>query len=98
MTKVPRIRRRRTGSSRRIRKLVHKLESIHDRPNGAGAPEVFQGMRLDSPSDDLGVQLHDLYDVAPIGFYSLDRQARISELNQKGAKLLGFSSNWLLGK
>src|SRR5438552_17031369 len=49
-------------------------------------------------SKDAGEQYHEVYDLAPIGFYTLDRVGRIRELNDKAAKLLGFSPDWLIGK
>jgi PAS domain S-box-containing protein len=38
------------------------------------------------------------FDSAPVGFYTLDRQGRICQINERGAKLLGFASKWLLGR
>src|SRR5262249_41228161 len=40
----------------------------------------------------------ELYELAPIGLYTLDRRGCIREVNEKGAKLLGFPSTWLVGK
>src|SRR5262245_44622641 len=40
----------------------------------------------------------ELYDESPVAFYTLDRQGRISELNDRGAALLAFPSVWLLGR
>jgi PAS domain S-box-containing protein len=34
----------------------------------------------------------------PIAFYTLDRRGRICEVNEKGAKLLGFAMDWLVGR
>src|SRR5712692_705696 len=41
---------------------------------------------------------HDLYELAPVGFLTLDRRGRILELNEKAARLLGFPVAWLLGR
>jgi PAS domain S-box-containing protein len=41
---------------------------------------------------------HDLYEMAPVGFLTLDRRGRILELNEKAARLLGFPMAWLLGR
>src|SRR5215831_4623822 len=38
-----------------------------------------------------------VYDLATIGFVSLDRQGRIRRLNQKTCRLLGFPATWLIG-
>ena len=35
--------------------------------------------------------------VAPLGFYTLDRRGEIRELNEQGAKMLGFPAEWLIG-
>ena len=40
----------------------------------------------------------NLYDAAQIAFYALDRQGRIREVNQRGAELLGFTAEWLIGR
>jgi PAS domain S-box-containing protein len=39
---------------------------------------------------------HRIYDLAPVGFLTLDRQARILELNKKAAELLSLPVTWLL--
>ena len=36
--------------------------------------------------------------VAPLGFYTLDRRGEIRELNEQGAKMLGFPAEWLIGR
>jgi PAS domain S-box-containing protein len=88
MNEIRRARHIRTPSSRRMRKLVRELEVFHGRVLEADKPEQLK-------TDD---RYRELYDLAPIGFYTLDHAARISELNERGAKLLGFATNWLLGK
>ena len=40
----------------------------------------------------------ELYELAPVGFMTLDRRCRIRELNENAARLLGFSSSWLIGR
>ena len=37
-------------------------------------------------------------DPVPVGSYLLDRQGRIRDVNEKGAAILGFSMEWLLGR
>ena len=38
-----------------------------------------------------------LYDGAPVGYFTVDRQLMISELNQTGADMLGFAREAILG-
>src|SRR5262245_36774391 len=40
----------------------------------------------------------NLYEATQIAFYALDRQGRICEVNEKGARLLGFPTHWLIGR
>src|SRR5262249_53286347 len=68
--------------SRRLRKLVGEFETAH------------LGVDLDPEFESY----NRLYNFAPIAFYTLDRKGCISELNEKGARLLGFSATWLLGR
>jgi PAS domain S-box-containing protein len=42
--------------------------------------------------------LPDTDEDMPIAFYTLNRQGRICEVNERGAKLLGFSTAWLIGR
>src|SRR2546421_8644066 len=37
----------------------------------------------------------ELYDLAPVGFFTLDRRGNILGLNKTAASLLGFSVEWL---
>src|SRR3954453_23802854 len=43
-------------------------------------------------------EYQQLYNVAPLGFYTLDRRGEIRELNERGAKMLGFPAEWLIGR
>jgi PAS domain S-box-containing protein len=75
------------GTSRRPRESAHKLEAAHSRPSEAKTAEgEFRhndGERIDAPSS---------------AFLELDRAGRIRKVNQEGARLLGFSADWLRGK
>ncbi len=85
------------ASSRREQKLIRQLKLIHRHANTDGEANA-QKPEIDPNDFQALEQFHDLYDLAPIGFYTLDRQAKICELNEKGAKLLGFPDKWLIGK
>src|SRR5262249_10791919 len=39
----------------------------------------------------------EVYEAAPFGFYTLDRRGRITGVNEKGARILGFPGHWLRG-
>jgi PAS domain S-box-containing protein len=40
----------------------------------------------------------DLYELAPVGFLSLDKKGCIREINGRAASLLGSQRNWLIGR
>ncbi len=81
--------RARSRSAHRVRSLMRQLESTYK--TVAPAP----GEPAGRPDAATLRHYHDLYDVAPVGFFTLDRQGRICEVNEKGARLLGFASEWL---
>jgi PAS domain S-box-containing protein len=70
--------------------------------------QEIDGCRSELPGqrrklEEIREQLHeasgryqDLYELAPVGFLTLDRRGRILELNEKAARLLGFPVVWLL--
>jgi signal transduction histidine kinase len=94
MKEIPGIRPR---SSRSVRKMLNKIERIHRR--GSSSSSDIKAREAAAIERDAAIhRYHDLYDLAPIGFYNLDWVARITELNEKGAGLLGFPGKWLLGK
>src|SRR5262245_48428373 len=73
-------------SSRRMRALVRELESAHYSALAKGVPTSAAN------------QYEELYQIAPIGFFTLDRLGRICEVNERGARLLGFPAEWLIGR
>src|SRR5262245_54337547 len=73
-------------SSRRMRALVRELESAHQSAPAEPVPTSAAN------------QYEELYQIAPIGFFTLDRQGRICEVNERGARLLGFQAAWLIGR
>lgn len=94
---------RRPKPSRRVRAFVGQFEAAIDGRGKTRAQEVEettgQGAVLDISADMRAEdQQRSLYENAPIGFFTLDRQGRICELNEMGARLLGFSASWLLGR
>jgi len=92
--KQMRLIRKSESSSRRLRKHGQEPKTIHET---APATEVQDPGNSDE-TRARNERYHELYDIAPIGFFNLDRQGRIRELNEEGARLLGFPSAWLLGK
>src|SRR5262249_38175520 len=85
----------RSRGSRNFSKVVREREARLPRPPA----EVPQETPVALPQD-VEVLLHyqDLYNLAPVPFYTLDRRGRIVEVNEKGARLLGFAPEWLYGK
>lgn len=43
-------------------------------------------------------QYVDLFEAAPIGYFILDHHGKVLKVNNKGANLLGYSRDYLLGK
>jgi PAS domain S-box-containing protein len=85
------------GGSRSVadaRRLVHELQ-VHQ------VELEMQNAELQTARDRLEVLLEkftDLYDFAPVGYFSLDEQGRILEVNLTGATLLGVERSRLLGE
>jgi PAS domain-containing protein len=89
MKPIRRTSRRKQDSSRRLSSLVRQAQ----------AAKLERDPKIDHPAQNATpVERGDWFDSAPIGFYTLDRQGRICQVNETGAKLLGFSSEWLLGR
>ncbi len=75
-------------------RLVHELE-VHQ------IELEMQNAALQQARDDLEKTLEkytDLYDFAPVGYFSLNHEGEISSVNLKGAEYLGIERAKLLGK
>ncbi len=81
-------------SLQEIREMIHDLN-------------VYQ-VELETQNDEL-IKLHydleaernkyyDLYDLAPVGYFTIDREGRITEINLTGASLLGLERSDVKGK
>jgi PAS domain S-box-containing protein len=46
--------------------------------------------------DETYKRYNNLYNLSPVGFLTLDRKGRITELNERAARMLGFSASWLV--
>jgi PAS domain S-box-containing protein len=81
-------------SSTRIDTLVRKIEGFQ--------LEIAEHRRkLDKTRDQLrdsDLRYQELYELSPVAFLALDKQARITAINSQGASLLGFHSSWLMGR
>ena len=75
-----------------VRELVHELR-VHQIELETQNEELRRAQETITESRDRYV---DLYDLAPVGYVTLDPQGRIVELNLKGAKLLGAPRNSLI--
>jgi PAS domain S-box-containing protein len=72
--------------------LLHELQ-VHQ------VELELQNAELENARDRMETLLEkytDLYDFAPVGYFSLDEQARIVEVNLTGAALLGVDRNQLM--
>jgi PAS domain S-box-containing protein len=76
------------------RRLVHELQ-VHQ------VELELQNAELQQARDRMEALLNkytDLYDFAPVGYFSLDAQGRIREVNLTGATLLGVERSQLLDR
>src|SRR5689334_1400266 len=76
------------------RRLVHELE-VHQ------IELEMQNEELQNARDKLETaldQYSELYDFAPVGYFSLDPQSRILQVNLKGAALLGVPRPRLINR
>src|ERR1044071_8246160 len=80
--------------STRISDVIRRIESYQ--------LEIAEHrQKLEAVRDQLResyARYENLYELAPVAFLALDKQACICEINAKGASLLGFRSNWLIGR
>jgi PAS domain S-box-containing protein len=76
------------------RRLLHELQVHH-------VELEVQNAELQDTRDRMEVLLEkytDLYDFAPVGYFSVDEQGRILEGNLTGAALLGVERSQLIGR
>ncbi|MGE5303737.1 MAG: PAS domain S-box protein [Alphaproteobacteria bacterium] len=73
--------------------LIHELE-VHQVELEMQNEELRQS---ESRLEELRQKYFDLYDLAPVGYVTLDRKGRIWEINLTGAKLLGWERDRLKG-
>jgi diguanylate cyclase (GGDEF)-like protein/PAS domain S-box-containing protein len=77
-----------------LQRLVHEL-GVHQ------IELEMQNENMKRVMDEVETSLEkytDLYDFAPVGYFSLDRKGNISSVNLSGAKLLGLERAKLLGQ
>src|SRR5258707_15057032 len=82
------------GAANRADRLVQEIGGHRSELPG-------QQMKLEETREQLHEafgRYQDLYELAPVGFLTLDRRGRILELNEKAARLLGFPVAWLHGR
>ncbi|HSV99292.1 MAG TPA: histidine kinase [Sedimentisphaerales bacterium] len=75
-------------------RLVHELQ-VHQ------IELEMQNVELQGARDQMEAMLEkltDLYDFAPVGYFSLDEQGRIMEVNLAGAALLGVDRSQLINR
>jgi len=73
-------------------KLVHELE-MHQIELEMQNDELLSTQRKLVESLD---NYHELYDFAPVGYFTLDEKARIWQVNLRGADLLGIQRSELI--
>jgi PAS domain S-box-containing protein len=78
-------------SARTIHSMVRQAEAVK-------LEREFQKDQSQKEPSPAVYSYNDWFDSAPICFYTLDCQGRICQTNERGAKLLGFDSKWLMGR
>jgi len=81
-------------SSVEIRNLIHELQ-VH-KVELEMQIEAFQSLQTENTAAHL--KYIDLYDFAPVGYFTLDKKGRIIEGNVTGAGLFGFEKRFLAGQ
>ena len=75
-------------------KLIHELE-VHQIELEMQNDELHSTQRKLVESLD---NYHELYDFAPVGYFTLDEKARIWQVNLRGANLLGIQRSKLINR
>jgi PAS domain S-box-containing protein len=93
---IARLRKRKSqpNSTHDMRRLVHELQ-VHQ------VELEMQNGELQEARDQMELVVEkytDLYDYAPVGYFSLDERGRILELNLTGASLLGLERSRLINR
>ncbi len=76
------------------KKLIHELE-VHQIELEMQNDEL---QRTQAEIEEARDRYHDLYDFAPVGYFTFDEKGRIIEVNLTGASLLGLPRSGLIGK
>jgi len=95
MKEMRHTRQRRSQQPRHVHKPVREREIIKA---AASIPNLPGSSEREANAVATRSIYQDVFDVAPVSFYTLDRAGRICAVNEQGAKLLGFDVAWLLGK
>ena len=77
-----------------IRNLIHELQ-VHQIELEMQNEEL---RRAQAELEESRHRYYDLYDLAPVGYFGLDRKGLFSEVNLTGADLLGAERRYLIGK
>jgi PAS domain S-box-containing protein len=78
-------------------RLVHELE-VHQIELEMQIAELRQSRDARDKVETVLDRYTDLYDFAPVGYFTLDRNGTISAMNLSGARLLGIERARLLGR
>jgi PAS domain S-box-containing protein len=77
-----------------VPRLVHELNVYHLELEAQNAELRASQSKLEEMRD----RYHDLYDLAPVGYFRLDRSGTIEESNLKASRLLGVERAKLAGR
>lgn len=103
MKKTDSLRERAEKKVKKLKKEVNvpetSFEQVHELQVHQAELEM-QNEELRKAQEELAVlysQYHELYDAAPVGYFSVDEDLIIRNVNIKGAELLGLNKNQIMG-
>lgn len=83
-----------SGNDSETRKIIHELQ-VHQIELEMQNDEL---RRKQEETEEIRRKYVDLYDFAPVGYFTFDQTGKILEVNLTGATLLGFPRSRLMGR
>ncbi len=83
-----------SGNDTDVRKIIHELQ-VHQIELEMQNDELRREQEV---TEEIRRRYVDLYDFAPVGYFTFDQKGKILEVNLTGATLLGVSRSRLIGR